>query len=208
MKSFIEKQQSYQVGGTTGVKRTYPPKHSCLNTTKKNEYTITNGEMQKMANKGEIDKNNNNIFNGKNVSDNTKITSFYTLKSQPTYQTPLTYYGQERPKEYAVSGTAVPETSKVRELFTNNVATNQCEDCKPKSSKAGGVSNLVSEPQLNLKYDDAWFLQHNPQHWNNLRTVGLLKDQLNDEEDPIMRLNPTLYKVVDQRSQGNFTDPF
>jgi len=26
--------------------------------------------------------------------------------------------------------------------------------------------------------------------------MGLLKDQLNEEEDPIMRLNPTLYKQV------------
>jgi hypothetical protein len=34
-----------------------------------------------MAKAGEINKNNNNIFNGKNLSDNTKITSFYALKS-------------------------------------------------------------------------------------------------------------------------------
>jgi len=38
-----------------------------------------------MASKGEINKNNNNMFNGKNLSDNTKITSFYALKSAPAY---------------------------------------------------------------------------------------------------------------------------
>lgn len=32
----------------------------------------------------EINKNNNNLFNGKNVSDNTKVTSFYALKAAPT----------------------------------------------------------------------------------------------------------------------------
>ena len=47
-----------------------------------------------MAAKGEINKNNNNTFNGKNLSDNTKITSFYALKSAPPYQSPLMYFGQ------------------------------------------------------------------------------------------------------------------
>ena len=97
MKSFIEKQQSYQLGGTTGMRR-YPPKHSCINTTTKSE-NLNNAEMQRKVKNGEINSNNNNIFNGKNVSDNTKITSFYTLKAQPTYQTPLNYYGQQNKKE-------------------------------------------------------------------------------------------------------------
>lgn len=118
--------------------------------------------MLKMVKNQEINTNNNNIFNGKNVSDNTKITSFYTLKALPTYQTPLNYFGQEKSKNSSVTGVAVPESSKVRELFTNNVATDQCEDCKPRKAPQSQVSNLVSEPQLNLKYDDAWFLQHNP----------------------------------------------
>ena len=46
-----------------------------------------------MAKYHEIDPNNNNIFAGKNLSDNSKITSFYTLKSMPPYQSPLTYFG-------------------------------------------------------------------------------------------------------------------
>jgi len=54
----------------------------------------------------------------------------------------------------------------------------------------------MKEPKLNSKYDDAWYLLHNPQHWNNLRTMGQLKDLTKIEEDPIMKLNPTLYKVV------------
>ena len=38
-----------------------------------------------MARLNEINQNNNNVFNGKNVSDNTKITSYYTLKSAAPY---------------------------------------------------------------------------------------------------------------------------
>ena len=87
----------------------------------------------------------------------------------------------------------------MRELFTNNVAIDQCDDCKPKPGAPQTVSNLVSNPTLNVKYDDAWFLKQNPQHWNNLRTMGLLKDIAKDEDDPIMKLNPTLYKVVQEK---------
>lgn len=84
------------------------------------------------------------------------------MKAQPTYQTPLNYYGQPSFKEAKIQGTAVPESSKVRELFTNNVAQDVCDDCRPKEGSKDGVSNLISDPKLNIKYDDAWFLQHNP----------------------------------------------
>jgi len=47
-----------------------------------------------MAKQGEINKNNNNIYNGRNLSDNTKVTNFYALKANPTYQSPLLYFGQ------------------------------------------------------------------------------------------------------------------
>ena len=93
----------------------------------------------------------------------------------------------------------VAESSKVKELFTNNVATDVCDDCKPTAATPQTVSSLVSNPVLNVKYDDAWFLKQNPQHWNNLRTMGLLKDVTKEEEDPIMKLNPTLYKVVQEK---------
>ena len=71
------------------VKRQYPPKHSCPGGTTdpsmKKGYNISNRELQDMARLNETNNNNNNIFNGKNVSDNTKITSFYTLKSAAPY---------------------------------------------------------------------------------------------------------------------------
>jgi hypothetical protein len=43
-----------------------------------------------------------------------------------------------------------------------------------------------------------------------VRTVGKLADLTKTEEDPIMRLNPTLYKVVQEAKPDpkNFTDPF
>jgi hypothetical protein len=55
---------------------------------------VTNEQLHSMAKYHEIDANNNNIFAGKNLSDNSKITSFYTLKSQTPYQSPLTYFGR------------------------------------------------------------------------------------------------------------------
>jgi|TARA_B110001450_G_C17209906_1_gene314993 hypothetical protein len=56
-------------------------------------YKPKNREIQDMARLNEANNNNNNIFNGKNVSDNTKITSYYTLKSAAPYQSPLLYFG-------------------------------------------------------------------------------------------------------------------
>jgi hypothetical protein len=133
------------------------------------------------------------------VSDNTKVTSFYALKAQPTLQSPLLYFGQAAAAggQQATTST-VPESSAVRELFTNNVATKLALGLSDEKPRPGPqkVSNLVRDPALNVKYDDAWFLKQNPQHWTNLRTMGLLKDLSKEEEDPIMKLNPTLYQVV------------
>ena len=43
-----------------------------------------------------------------------------------------------------------------------------------------------------------------------MRTMGLLKDIGNVDDDPIMKLNPTLYKAVQTKKNdsSNFTDPF
>ena len=64
----------------------------------------------------------------------------------------------------------------VKHLFTGNVAVDKCNDCKDKAAPPTKVSNLIQTPNMNNKYDDAWFLKHNPQYWNNIRTIGLLKD--------------------------------
>lgn len=114
-----------------------------------------------MAMSGEIDKNNNNIFNGKNLSDNTKVTSFYALKSAPPYQSPLLYFGQNQPAVAAgdnLPGAHVPESSMVKQLFTNDVALDQCKDCRAPDPASAKVSNLTQNPKINMKYDDAWFL--------------------------------------------------
>ena len=184
--------------------RNYPPKHQCDAGTGKSDtapkYSVSNADLKKLAHQFELEQNNNNVFNGKNLSDNTKVTSFYTLKAKPTYQSPLLYFGSAQPAKKAEKGTPggpVPESSKIKEIFTSNVALNQCDNCKHKDAAPQKVSNLVEDPKLNLKYDDAWFLKQNPQHWNNIRTMGLIKDiGKEEEEDPIMKLNPTLYKVV------------
>lgn len=98
----------------------------------------------------------------------------------------------------------------IKHLFTNNVAADQCDNCKEAEPAPTAVSNLVGKATINSKYDDAWYLKHNPQQWTNVRTLGKLADLTKTEDDPIMRLNPTLYKVVQERRADpkNFTDPF
>ena len=44
-------------------------------------YKVPNEKLQSWAKYHEVDPNNNNVFAGKNLSDNSKITSFYTLKT-------------------------------------------------------------------------------------------------------------------------------
>jgi len=60
----------------------------------------------------------------------------------------------------------------VKTLFTGDVASNKCNICKEGESAPAKVSNLLQNPHMNEKYDDAWFLKHNPQYWNNIRTTG------------------------------------
>ena len=38
-----------------------------------------------MAKTNEVNTNNNNMFNNKNISDNTKVTNFYALKAHTPY---------------------------------------------------------------------------------------------------------------------------
>lgn len=116
-----------------------------------------------MAATHEGNLNNNNIFAGKNLSDNTKITSFYTLKALPPYQSPLNYFGANS-KIDPVKKQAKTETGKdiIEDLFTNNMAKGVCELCKdPEDDNLEGnkVSNLVNKPRLNERYTDAWFLK-------------------------------------------------
>ena len=75
----------------------------------------------------------------------------------------------------------------------------------------GKVSNLVNRPRLNEKYTDAWFLKENPQYWANLRAMESLQKVVDQEEDdPIMKLNPTLYNQVkkDGADKLNMTEAF
>lgn len=208
MRTFIEKQQQYNPTSATLQTRKYPKKSE-----PKDKYNITNAELQKMATKGEINKNNNNVFNGRNLSDNTKVTNFYALKANPTYQSPLLYFGQQQDTSAPRTLGSVPETSKVKELFTNPYGDQVPLPTNQKIQQVEGkfgVSNLINAPSLNVKYDDAWYLKNNPQHWANIKSIGLLKDLTKEEDDPIMKLNPTLYKVVDANKNidKNFSDPF
>ena len=179
MKSFIEKQQQYNYSSTNRMgsnggmleQRRYPPKHQCDATDSRkatigsgNEYKISNAELQKMSKYHEIDPNNNNVFAGKNLSDNTKITSFYTLKSATPYQSPLIYYGQDGKQAPEATGAtrSVPASSMIKELFTNDIAADQCDGCRPGDPPLSKVSNLIGKVTMNQKYDDAWYLKNNP----------------------------------------------
>ena len=173
---------------------------------------ISNADLAKLATIHEHNLNNNNIFAGKNLSDNSKITSYYTLKAMPPYQSPMNYFGSSQKKSLNGTETIRSEHSMstiVQDLFTNNAVKNQndklvyvnkkpeftnLEETIVSGASTAKVSNLVNKPRLNEKYTDAWFLKENPQFWNNLRAMESLHQMVKDEEDdPIMKLNPTLY---------------
>ena len=66
------------------------------------------------------------------------------------------------------------------------------------------VSNLVSDGvKMNDKYDDALYLKHNPQHWNNVRTMGMLKD-LTNSKDIYTCINSFIIPVVLTRRGASF----
>lgn len=46
-----------------------------------------------MAKSHEKRSKDNNVFNGKNISDNKKTSEFYALKAHTPYQSPLLYFG-------------------------------------------------------------------------------------------------------------------
>jgi hypothetical protein len=89
MQQFIEKQHAGTVGS-----RAAPAKHRCDMYAKKPEYRVTNADLGKLAHKTETNKNNNNVFNGKNISDHSKVSNFYALKGRTAMQqSPLLYFG-------------------------------------------------------------------------------------------------------------------
>ena len=103
------------------------------------------------------------MFNNKNISDNTKVTNFYALKAHTPYQSPLLYFGQnDKNKEQQPKVAVVTENNMIKHLFTGDVAANKCGDCKEGAPPPSKVSNLLNNPHMNNKYDDAWFLKQNP----------------------------------------------
>jgi hypothetical protein len=46
----------------------------------------------------------------------------------------------------------------VKYLFTNDVALHLRGESRPEEPKPYKVSNLVQNPKMNAKYDDAWYL--------------------------------------------------
>jgi hypothetical protein len=153
---------------------------------KKPEFAVTNAELHRTATLYEKNTNNNNVFNGRNLSDHSKVSNFYALKAQTPYQSPLLYFGQNDPSQNKVGQPArqeVTESNMVKTLFTG---ATKCDDCKEQAPPPTKVSNLLNQPAMNSKYSDAWFLHNNPQYWNNIRTAGLLKDLTKQEDDPVL----------------------
>ena len=50
----------------------------------------------------------------------------------------------------------------VKHLFTNDVVADKCDNCRAQQAGPITVSNLVGKATINSKYDDAWYLKHNP----------------------------------------------
>lgn len=76
------------------TRRAAPPKHKCDMYAKKPEFSVTNAQLSRKVSLYERNTNNNNVFNGRNLSDHSKVSNFYALKTQTPYQSPLLYFGQ------------------------------------------------------------------------------------------------------------------
>jgi len=131
------------------------PQQESLNAQKK-------GKLGKM----ESYKNNNNLFNGRHLSDHTPLTAFYSSKSNPPEEVP------EKPN--LPSG-----------IFTNNLL-NQFYDDNYYMAASTNPSSLVEVPRVNEKYEISSFA--NPQYQHNLKTMDILNNK-----DVILNMNPAFY---------------
>ncbi len=89
----------------------------------------------KLVRKHEVDRNNNNIFNNRNISDHTNVTKFYSEKARPI----------------------APETAVEKPAFFSNNLLNQLYDDNPGIRVAKNPSNLISVPRVSEKYECSSF---------------------------------------------------
>lgn len=96
-----------------------------------------------MAIKTEKNRNNNNIFNGKNVSDNSKVTNFYALKAQTAHQSQPLDLGKNGGTRAEPVREVITHSNIIKHLFTGDVATSKCDDCRDQAAPPTKVSNLL-----------------------------------------------------------------
>ena len=144
----------------------------------------SNDELKRLAQKHEKYSTNNNVFNGKNLSDCSKVSQFYTVKAKPSEaHRQANMASQSRRQQQATAMTSnMP-------VFTNNMINHLYDDnATIKVSKM--PSNLVEVPKINEKYEVSSFFGPSPQYKENLRTLQLVS---NNAFDPLMNVNTIFF---------------
>lgn len=115
----------------------------------------SNDQLKKLARKHEKYSHNNNIFNDKNLSDGSKVSKFYKIKSKPEESTKdLRIATQQKRQQAATLQSELP-------IFTNNMLNHLYDDNTTiKVSRL--PSNLVEVPKVNEKYEIKSFFGPSP----------------------------------------------
>ena len=76
------------------MKKTQPSKLSKNPHPKKAVTSLSNNELKTLAAKHERYTQNNNTFNGKNMSDHTKVSNLHSIKENPGQLNSINYIAQ------------------------------------------------------------------------------------------------------------------
>ncbi|CDW81926.1 UNKNOWN [Stylonychia lemnae] len=163
---------------------------------KATELKPSNKHYQTLAQKHEKISHNNNVFNGKNMSDHTKASNYYQVKAQPQLATRQQTIAQQSMRQQAA---VFKDINGQPQAFTRDML-NQFYDDNATIKVSKMPSNLVEVPRVNEKYEiSSFFSQPYPQQYlDNLRTLGMMD---NKSKDPILNLNPTFYTNSLQSNQ-------
>lgn len=150
-----------------------------------------------MAQRYEKNSTNNNVFNGKNISDHTAATQYYQTKFDPSQAQTLHRITQEPQRQQDALFRDV--TNGMGGLFSNDML-NQFFDDNATIKVSKNPSNLVEVPRVNEKYENKSFFggpgsrPTQLPEGGGLRTLGLFGNSSSANPlDSILNLNPTFY---------------
>eukprot|EP00347_Sterkiella_histriomuscorum_P012914 403366738 len=165
----------------------------------------SNDHLKTLAGKYERNTQNNNVFNGKNISDHTRASEFQQIKTRPELADQLNHTAQQSRRQQAALFRDIGNTNvDGQPVFTNNML-NQYYDDNASIKVSKMPSNLVEVPRVNEKYEIKSFFggSHPTYQVDGLKTMQMMNNQ---GKDPILNLNPSFFG---KQSQDNKTsDPY